>query len=72
MPTIRADALTALVSDIFVKAGTSRAQGDRIAESLVSANLTGHDSHGVIAIPTYIDRIDKGHISSTPNRLKVV
>ena len=41
MPTIRADALMKLVSDIFVKAGTSRAQGDRIAESLVGANLTG-------------------------------
>ena len=23
---------------------------------------TGHDSHGIIQIPTYIDRIDKGHI----------
>ena len=28
----------------------------------VNANLAGHDSHGVIAIPTYIDRITAGHI----------
>ena len=28
----------------------------------VNANLAGHDSHGVIAIPTYIDRIKAGHI----------
>ena len=28
----------------------------------VNANLAGHDSHGIIAIPTYIDRIKAGHI----------
>jgi uncharacterized oxidoreductase len=29
---------------------------------IVGANLVGHDSHGVIQIPTYIDRIKAGHI----------
>ena len=29
---------------------------------IVGANLVGHDSHGVIQIPTYIDRIKVGHI----------
>ncbi len=28
----------------------------------VEANLAGHDSHGIIQIPTYIDRIQVGHI----------
>ena len=28
----------------------------------VDANLAGHDSHGIIQIPTYIDRIQVGHI----------
>src|SRR3984893_1466683 len=28
----------------------------------VDANLAGHDSHGIIQIPTYIDRIQAGHI----------
>src|SRR6185312_8883244 len=28
----------------------------------VNANLVGHDSHGVIMIPSYIDRIKAGHI----------
>src|ERR671938_1690300 len=28
----------------------------------IDANLAGHDSHGIIQIPTYIDRIGVGHI----------
>jgi len=28
----------------------------------IGANLVGHDSHGIILIPTYIDRIKAGHI----------
>ena len=71
MPTIRADALTKLVSDIFVKAGTSRAQGDRIADSLVGANLTGHDSHGVVRVPWYVQKQVSGEFV-TDQKLKVV
>jgi uncharacterized oxidoreductase len=29
---------------------------------VVAANLAGHDSHGVIQVPTYIERIKLGHI----------
>src|SRR6266702_3880740 len=28
----------------------------------IDANLAGHDSHGIIQIPTYVDRIQVGHI----------
>ena len=71
MPTIRADALQKLVSDIFVKAGTSRPQGDRIAESLVGANLTGHDSHGVVRVPWYVQKQVSGEFV-TDQKLKVI
>ena len=40
--------------DIFAKAGCSGAEADRIGKYLVSANLTGHDSHGVARVPRYI------------------
>ena len=33
-----------------------------VAEHLVSANLAGHDSHGVIQIKAYIERVRKGHL----------
>jgi uncharacterized oxidoreductase len=33
-----------------------------VARHCVAANLAGHDSHGIIQIPGYIDRIKAGHI----------
>src|SRR6202011_3966582 len=33
-----------------------------VMRHIVGANLVGHDSHGVIQIPTYIERIKVGHI----------
>ena len=54
MVTIKAGPLTELVSDIFAKAGCSAEEGRRIGKYLVSANLTGHDSHGVVRVPRYV------------------
>jgi uncharacterized oxidoreductase len=33
-----------------------------VARGCVNANLVGHDSHGVILIPSYVERIKVGHI----------
>jgi len=52
--TIKADRLERLVATIFAKAGCSQAEGRRIGKYLVSANLTGHDSHGVQRVPRYL------------------
>lgn len=71
MPTIRADALSKLVSDIFVQAGCSATQGDRIGESLVGANLAGHDSHGVVRVPWYVQKKVSGEFI-TDQTLKVI
>jgi uncharacterized oxidoreductase len=54
MVTIKAGPLTELVGDIFAKAGCSLEEGRRIGKYLVSANLTGHDSHGVARVPRYV------------------
>jgi hydroxycarboxylate dehydrogenase B len=54
MVTIQAGALSELVRDIFAKAGCSGAEAERIGKYLVSANLTGHDSHGVVRVPRYL------------------
>ena len=55
MVTIGAAALSEFVRDIFIKAGCSTDEGARIGKSLVSANLTGHDSHGVQRVPRYLE-----------------
>jgi uncharacterized oxidoreductase len=41
-------------SDIFTAHGLAPEEAQRIAHYLVEANLTGHDSHGVIRIPLYM------------------
>jgi uncharacterized oxidoreductase len=51
--TIKAKALEAFVADIFAAVGCSKDEGNRIGRYLVSANLSGHDSHGVVRVPRY-------------------
>jgi uncharacterized oxidoreductase len=43
-------------------AGASEEEAGAVATGCVNANLAGHDSHGIIAIPAYIDRIKVGYI----------
>ena len=62
MPTVQADKLTKISEVLFEKAGASAEEAATVSRHCISANLTGHDSHGIIQVPTYIDRIDRGHI----------
>ncbi|MDQ4061333.1 MAG: Ldh family oxidoreductase, partial [Pseudomonadota bacterium] len=52
---IGAERLERLVRDIFQAEGSSAEESARIALYLVRANLAGHDSHGVIRVPRYVD-----------------
>lgn len=54
MVTIKAQSLIDFVSDVFRHAESAPEEARRIATGLTSANLTGHDSHGVIRVPVYI------------------
>ena len=62
MPIVQADRLTRIGTALLRAAGASEEEASAVAVGCVNANLAGHDSHGVIAIPTYIDRIKAGHI----------
>jgi uncharacterized oxidoreductase len=62
MPTVTAERLTEIEVGLLVAAGASAEEAAIIARYNVGANLVGHDSHGVILIPTYIDRVKAGHI----------
>src|SRR4029453_14748587 len=50
----------AFVAEIFASAGCSKEEGGRIGRYLVSANLSGHDSHGVVRVPRYATQKKKG------------
>ena len=61
---ISASGLTAYVRDIFSRAGCSEAEAERIGRYLVAANLTGHDSHGVIRVPRYVSWLQEGEVEA--------
>ncbi|HJU19397.1 MAG TPA: Ldh family oxidoreductase [Stellaceae bacterium] len=62
MPKIPDERLVTIGEELFVAAGTPRDEAQIVMRHVLAANLAGHDSHGVIQIPTYIDRIKRGHI----------
>ena len=55
-----ASELRQAVLDIFLHAGAPAPVAQRIADSLVESNLVGHDSHGVLRVPEYVERIQAG------------
>jgi uncharacterized oxidoreductase len=62
MPKVSAERLHKIGAALLVGAGASQSEADTVARGCVNANLVGHDSHGVILIPSYVERIKVGHI----------
>jgi len=59
---IQHDRLRALIAAIFEAAGCQADEAQRIAIHLVEANLVGHDSHGVIRVPPYVQWLRAGKV----------
>ena len=57
---IAADQLQALVSNVFQRVGCRDEEAACVAEHLVKANLSGHDSHGVIRVSFYLGWVREG------------
>lgn len=62
MPNLTADSLRRLTTTIFERSGAPADHAECVAAHLVEANLAGHDSHGVLRIPQYVDLIDAGKL----------
>ena len=54
MPTRTADELRQLVTSILLAAGAPESHAVIVAHSVVDSNLAGHDSHGVVRIPSLV------------------
>ena len=67
MPLIGAAQLENLTRDIFVARGTPSEDAAWVAALLVRANLRGHDSHGVIRVPLYVQALKAGHVNPRPD-----
>jgi uncharacterized oxidoreductase len=57
MPTILAPQLESFATQLLLAAGAPEAEAERVAASLLDANLRGYESHGVMRLPYYIDMI---------------
>ena len=58
------ECLRNLVSTTLEKAGCTASDAQSIARHLVESNLTGHDSHGVIRLPKYLEFLRDGVFKS--------
>jgi hydroxycarboxylate dehydrogenase B len=63
---VPAGALTDFCAEIFQRVGSRPEEARAVAASLVDANLTGHDSHGVLRVPRYVDWVRSG--DTVPNQ----
>jgi hydroxycarboxylate dehydrogenase B len=57
---IQAKELSTLVASILEASGSSSTEAKAVADNLVLANLSGHDSHGVGMAPRYVDAVREG------------
>lgn len=62
MPVLNHEYLNKVCYHIFRALGASEEEANIVSNHVVKANLAGHDSHGVIQVPVYAERIKMGHI----------
>ncbi len=63
----RPEELEPFARDLFVVLGTPHANAAEVARHLVHSNLAGHDSHGVMRIPQYVEMIRQKVVNPAGN-----
>jgi len=63
---VSADPLEAFVRQVFANAGCDPSGAADMAQCLVQTNLWGIDSHGVLRVGKYLDRLRSGAMNGTP------
>lgn len=64
-PIANPEDLKSFVRNLLSAAGTPEDISTYVADALVSSNLRGADSHGVLQLSSYLDEIDKGEINTS-------
>ena len=62
MPAFAASKLTEFATQLLAAGGLPVEEAALVGRSLVEANVRGHDSHGVMRIPYYLDQAAKGEL----------
>lgn len=65
--TVSAESLHAYCVGLFSRLGLSEAHAELSAENMVLTNLWGIDSHGVLRLPIYVERLKNGAINANPS-----
>ena len=63
---VSADTLLRFVRQIFHAAGCGADDADTVARCLVHSNLWGIDSHGVLRVGKYLERLQSGAVNPAP------
>jgi len=63
MTVLSEEELYQFAKSLLAAGGAGQRQAEIVGDSLVQANLRGHDSHGVMRIPFYIDRVKAGALN---------
>ena len=58
--TLTSQYLRLQTASILIASGSSRQEAETVANNLVMANLSGHDSHGIGMLPRYVDAVLEG------------
>ena len=62
MPQPAAETLLDFATRLLAAGGVGADEAALVARSLVDANLRGHDSHGVMRIPSYLESLRRGEV----------
>ena len=62
MPKLPAERIKEIGEGLLIASGAPPVEAETVMRHCVNANLAGHDSHGIIMIPNYIERVKVGHI----------
>ena len=62
MPHVPAETLTRFATSLLAAGGLPAEEAELVGRRLVGANLRGHDSHGVMRIPFYLDCLTKKEV----------
>lgn len=63
---VQADALRDYCSELLKKVGQPEDDARIFADSLVESNLRGVDTHGVVRLKVYVERIEQGLVKAEP------
>jgi len=61
--------LARAIEALVAAGGSEPREAQLVAENLVSANLTGHDSHGIGMIPRYVESLQEGGLQTNRHPL---